>query len=73
MEKNRINEMAFEHLVDTHCVMVDCREIKTNNQCPFDDYLTCEECWERYFVRGDWWNGFDEPDPDRKWKEMHGE
>jgi hypothetical protein len=68
-------EQAITHLAENHCAMVDAREIKEQSYCPFlfDESLTCEDCWRWYLEEGSWWDREIEPDPDRKWKEMHGE
>lgn len=69
-------EEAIRHLAENHCVLVDCKEIKEPSYCPFlesDMDMTCEKCWDWYMTDGSWWNREYEPDPDRKWKEMHGE
>lgn len=53
-----------------HCVAEDhgllCEDID-------GDTSDCAGCWFYYFTHGRWWEEEYEPDPDRKWKEMHGE
>ena len=68
--------LAIEHLANYHCVLTDDREIKSPQYCPFlegDENMTCEKCWAWYIESGRWWDKETEPDPDRKWKEIHGE
>ena len=57
-----------------HCVAEDhdmvCKDLYEDNEIKPN---MCMDCWLYYFKKGEWWDKEYEPDPDRKWKEMHGE
>lgn len=71
-------ELAIEFIEDTLDKCVACHNNIYDPAPICDNFRTngdtqCRDCWKAFIECGRWWEREYEPDPDRKWKEMHGE
>ena len=72
MNYEQLCDDAITFIIDKdHCVAEEegmvCEDIHLSGLCK------CHDCFKNYLEYGKWWEKEYEPDPDRKWKEMHGE